>query len=235
MSIQNREIAYETMCQLLNKNYPEKKLTSQIQVHFIFIIKNASSRCQSLLTHQKIGLESAEMSSSMTLPADMQTQFVTPPAFTTDSKILAQWNHLQSAMMSFYNGCLEKGISHDDASLALPDAHAHMFRRQVSLNFRGMQEFLDESMCHKTYWELKEIAFQIYAHMKLEFPTLAKRLGAKCWENRNLYCDEPYDSYITCKCSHSRPHKSSLIDFFQRESCKASTDCRQKESYYHLT
>ncbi len=231
MSIQNREIAYDVMSQTLKKSGFGNQPKSLTQVHFVFVINNISSYCQSILTQQKVGLESGELLSNLTTSADLKHSFITPPSFKKDNRILTRWKELQASLISFYNDCIAKGISHDDARLALPEAVVS--KRQISLGFRNMQEFLDESLCHKSYWELKEVAAQIFQYMKFEFPTLAKKLGAKCWENRKLYCDEPYDLYKNCRCSRSRPHKSVLNDLFARESYKAQNNTLQTISFPH--
>lgn len=212
-NIKERKIDYQSMRSCLKKTMPDAQFVAHSQVYFVFVLNNISTYFLNRLTRQRLGLECDEEICPSPAFMELDKPFLTPPDFKKDRSILSQWNRIQNAIISFYQECLQKGIRDEDARLVVPEAAVS--RKQVSLSYRMMQHFLDQSMCHEEYWEANVIAWQIYQIITVEFPTLAEKLGIKCWENRNLYCDQSLKSYSTCRYSDSRPHKSNLTDFFE--------------------
>lgn len=185
------------------------------QVAFVFVVDNVSRACTAQFNRHHIGIEREEMSQRYVDFNKGIKAFVTPPSIQENPKILEKWNNLQSDMVGFYNDCLAEGIKKEDARFALP--MATVSREQFSMGFQAMQQFLDVRMCERAQWEIRDMAWQIYRLMKKEFPHLAERLGIKCWENRNLYCDEDYKAYKACMWSRSRPHKDDLAQLWKKE------------------
>ena len=184
-------------------HYPPLK-----QAQFIFSVDNISQLSTSYINRQQI--DSHKNGTSINhLDFESEQQIaVTPPSFQDNPELLEKWSHLQAEIITFYNYCSEQGIDADDAGFALPQGLR--CREQIYMSFQAMQRFLDQKMCEKNRWEINRLSWQIFQIMKKEFPTLAKRLGIKCWENRNLFCDEPHHIYNSCKWKKSRPHRDDL-------------------------
>ncbi len=185
------------------------------QVVFVFVVDNISRACTAQFNRHHIGVEREEMSQRYVEFNQGIKAFVTPPSIQENPQILQKWQKLQKETVQFYDECLAEGIQKEDARFALP--MATLSREQFAMGFQAMQQFLDVRMCERAQWEIREMAKQIYKIMKHEFPHLAERLGIKCWENRNLYCDEDYKAYQACLWSKSRPHKQDLADLWQNE------------------
>jgi len=205
--IQSGEISRDTMVGHAARNLGNNPLPLK-QAQFIFAVDNISQLCISYFNRPLSESNNNSISHDyLDLKSRSQTAVI-PPSFQASPELLAKWAHLQSEIVTFYNYCREQGIDANDAGFALP--RGLRCREQISMSFQALQRFLDQKMCQKTQWEINGLSWQIYQIMKEEFPTLAKRLGIKCWENRNLFCDESQQIYKSCKWHKSRPHKDDL-------------------------
>jgi hypothetical protein len=136
------------------------------------------------------------------------SRYVLPPTYRRQPDIMAGWVKLQAEIDAFQSLCRDCNISPAEAGVALPLATS--LRSQFIVEFKGLQSFIDDAMCEKSQWEIREMGRQIVEIMQAEFPILAERLGAKCSENRNLCCEEPYDDYVACRWYAIRPHRKDL-------------------------
>ena len=182
------------------------------QVQFIFLVNNLSTTSATRFNRHHIGINNDDVFQHY-LNIDLENQiFVTPPDYSNHKAVLEKWHQLQQDILNFYQYCVHQGIQADDARYALP--MGTISKEQFSMGFQGLQQFLDIHLCEMTHWELREMAWQIFHIMKKEFPNLASRLGIKCWENRNLYCNEDHGSYSSCKWCQARPHKNDLTEMW---------------------
>jgi len=184
------------------------------QVHFIFVVDHISRACTAQFNRHHIGVEREEMSQRYVNFNKGIGAFVTPPSYQAHPEVLERWQDLQKEILDFYDLCTRLGIKQEDARFALP--MGTVSREQFAIGFQAMQQFLDVRMCERAQWEIRDLAWQMFGIMKKEFPTLSKRLGIKCWENRNLYCDEDYQAYKDCSWSRSRPHKDDLAKIWKK-------------------
>lgn len=206
--IQEKGISREEMEQQLPKGLIKTLPPELRQAHFVFMVDNIS-RISALSLHRfSIETDKPGLICTDQFRHSGDHLAVTPPSFQKHRDLQKKWSVLQSEMIAFYKACCEKGIDPEDAGFALP--RGLLCREQISMSFQVMQQFLDIKMCEHTHWEIRNASRQIYRWMKREFPTLARRLGIKCWENRNLFCDEPYDLYKSCRLHSTRPHKRHL-------------------------
>ncbi|MDX2470939.1 MAG: FAD-dependent thymidylate synthase [SAR324 cluster bacterium] len=197
------------------------------QVNFVFVVDNVSRACTAQFNRHHIGIEREEMSQRYVDFNKGINAVITPPSIQENPVILEKWTKLQGEMVGFYNDCLAEGIKKEDARFALP--MGTVSREQFSMGFQAMQQFLDVRMCERAQWEIRDMAWQIYKIMKVEFPNLAERLGIKCWENRNIYCDEDYKAYKACMWSRSRPHKDDLTQLWKKEKKELRDEAKSKD------
>jgi len=207
-------IKRETMLDFVAEKLGTGHTSPLRQVNFVFVVDGLSRACTAQFNRHHIGVEREEMSQRYVNFHKGIGAFVTPPSFKEHPQVLERWETLQEDILSFYDLCTTAGIKQEDARFALP--MGTVSREQFSMGFQAMQQFLDVRMCERAQWEIREMAWQIYKLMKDEFPSLAKRLGIKCWENRNLYCDEDYNAYKECSWSRSRPHKDDLSKIWKQ-------------------
>ena len=206
--IRSGEISPETMDSFVKDKLGTGHTSPLRQIQFVFVVDNISRACTAQFNRHHIGIEREEMSQRYVNFNKGIQAFVTPPALRKDSAVMDQWQDLQNRNIEFYNFCLSRGIKQEDARFALP--MGTVSREQFAMGFQAMQQFLDVRLCERAQWEIREMAWQIYRIMRKEFPTLANRLGIKCWENRGMFCDEDYKNYQNCKWSKTRPHRNDL-------------------------
>ena len=213
--IRSGDISKEKMNQFVMEKLGTGHTSPLRQVQFVFVVDNISRACTAQFNRHHIGIEREEMSQRYVNFNKGIQAFVTPPSFEDNPEIMEGWVKLQEEIIDFYNQCTTAGIKQEDARFALP--MGTVSREQFAIGFQAMQQFLDVRMCERAQWEIRDMAWQMFKIMKKEFPVLAKRLGIKCFENRNLYCDEDHDAYLACKWSSSRPHKSDLNELWMSE------------------
>ncbi len=202
---------------LIQKEIERLNLSRKSQLstsHFVFVIKNISFSSISYLEKKKAGLESTIIASDLLLSADKHLSYCIPDDVLENDELNIKWQKLHRAMINLYKDCLMNGVEEKDAKLALSSGCTS--RRQLSFSFCELAEFLSSSMCHNAVEEIKSISWQIYDFMKEEFPTLAKRLGIKCWENKELFCNENRLVYQNCPYSKERPHQDSFSRVFHQ-------------------
>ena len=212
--IRNGEISQETMHEFVAEKLGTGHTSPLRQVQFVFVVDNVSRACTAQFNRHHIGIEREEMSQRYVNFNKGIHSFVTPPSMQKDPEVLERWQALQQEIVEFYNFCTQRGIKQEDARFALP--MGTISREQFSMGFQAMQQFLDVRLCERAQWEIRDMAWQIYKIMKKEFPSLAARLGIKCWENRGLCCDEDYKHYQACKWSKMRPHRNDLSDLWKQ-------------------
>lgn len=206
--IREGEISKRKMESFLSKQLGTGHTSPLRQTHFVFVVDNISRAATAQFNRHHIGIERAEMSQRNVNFNRGIKAFITPDSFRKEEGVMERWRKLRDEVMEFYNYCLEKGIRQEDARFALP--MATVSREQFSMGFQAMQNFLDVRLCERAQWEIKEMAWRIYKIMRKEFPSLSRRLGIKCWQNRYFHCDEDYKAYQGCRWSKSRPHKKDL-------------------------
>lgn len=212
--INSGAIARETMEDFVAEKLGTGHTSPLRQAQFVFVVDHISRACTAQFNRHHIGVEREEMSQRYVNFNKGIGAFVTPPAYLEDEEVLSRWDQLQKDIVGFYDFATGKGIKQEDARFALP--MGTVSREQFAMGFQAMQQFLDVRMCERAQWEIREMAWQMYKIMRKEFPTLGKRLGIKCWENRNLYCDEDYKAYQDCKWARSRPHKEDLREIWKQ-------------------
>ena len=178
------------------------------QAQFLFLVKNISIATYNKVVegHSKYVGPSNYLNRSMDLG---KLRIVVPPALMTSRKAKSKWLHLQREMIKFFHLCTSQGISLSEQGLSLP--MLSLPQELLTFDFQTFQDFLDNAMCEQSAWEIKTLAWELYEVMKSEFQILSQRLGIKCWENRQIVCNESQLAYNQCRFGKSvRPHKSSL-------------------------
>ena len=213
--IENGSISNDCMRRYLMEQRETINDNSPSQAQFLFVTNNVSCECL-----DELNFFSGKPSSSIhkrTISSDSidQIRCVMPPDFEKNLEIQNRWLALQAQTKEFYHYCLQQGINEDVASIILPSGRAT--RELLTIGYQPMQRLLDQYMCSNVYWELQEVSWQIFKLMGKKFPTLARRLGIKCWENRRLCCDETIEDYNNCKWGKSRPHQNDLLSIWEKK------------------
>jgi len=218
--IQGKSITREEMINYISDRREYDRFPVFKQAQFVFLVNNISRISALALKRHQVEKEKAETPRQGKRLKNREQISLTPPSIQDNPELLKKWTKLQDEMVTLYNSCLELGINKHDAEYVMPQGL--LCREQLSMSFQGMQQFLDVKLCEKTAWEIKEMSWQMYHLMKETFPSLADRLGIKCWENRSLFCDEPLEFFKTCVWQQKRPHKSHLNTLWNLDSFQAS-------------
>jgi len=207
--MKNGEIPRSTIQRALQESSDYESRRSLNRVAFVFVAHHLSraavAYCRQL---QIVPVEAAETGGLSSITDAEPVVLATPPAFRQAPELMKNWEKLQTDILEFRRLCARNGIDEDEARLTLPPTE--VISLQLAMSFQELQAFLDHALCERSQREIREMSRQIYELMKKEFPVLAKRLGNKCWENRNLYCEEPYEDYLRCRWHTTRPHKNDL-------------------------
>lgn len=90
--------------------------------------------------------------------------------------------HTFSALMGYINMQYEKlqklGIPNEDARYVLPNACNTAI--EVKMNFRTLIHFMNERLCTRAQWEIRQMALEMKKCIEAEYPELAVYLVPKC-------------------------------------------------------
>ena len=172
------------------------------QFQFMFICEHLSSGTAKDLARYQVIRQNLNSNRNDV----QQNQNELPFGLKNNRDLANRWKALQAELNQFYDDCKAHGVEANRAQDFLADDVVD--RLHLVFSFIELQQFLDQKMCDSAPWEINEMAWQIYEIMKREFPVQARRLGIKCWENRNLFCDESQETYRTCRWCEKRPHKT---------------------------
>ena len=112
--------------------------------------------------------------------------YVIPPSIQKDEDIL----HTYTALMGYINMQYEKlqkaGISNEDARMVLPNACETVI--EVKMNLRSLIHFMNERLCTRAQWEIRQLAREMKAQIEIKYPELAEYLVPKC----EIHKDRPF-------------------------------------------
>lgn len=221
--IQTGDISREAMWRLLARHGIALSQHIDNSVYFLFVIDDLSSAAMGSLNQSLAELGAFLIPNSVTKNLSEPTGMVTPPSIQKHPELMRRWNHISKELVEFYYQCEKEDVDDAERRLILPLGTS--IREQYSLTFQSIQALLDIYMCEAMDWELKQMAWEIYDSMKIEFPSLSNRLGVRCWENRNLFCDKEYDVYQACYWKDQRPHQTDFQAIIGENRPLTKADC----------
>lgn len=81
------------------------------------------------------------------------------------------------------------GISNEDARMILPNACETVI--EVKMNLRSLIHFMNERLCARAQWEIREMALLMKRCVEEQYPELAKYLVPKCEIHESMpFCTE---------------------------------------------
>ena len=99
------------------------------------------------------------------------------------------------------------GISNEDARYILPNACATCI--EVKMNFRTLIHFMNERLCTRAQWEIRQMALLMKKAIEEQYPELAKYLVPKCEIHEGMpFCTE----HSTCG---RHPRLKDIYDGYQ--------------------
>lgn len=114
-------------------------------------------------------------------------KFVIPPSIKKNTEVLQEYEELMTNINAFYYKAVHQhNIPNEDARYCLPNAcHTTL---EYKTNGRSLINFMNERLCKKAQWEIRQMAMKIRDEVKNVSPEFAKFLTPKC----ETYKDCPF-------------------------------------------
>lgn len=156
------------------------------------------------LTHQLVRHRMASYAQrSQRYCGEAGFEYVVPPSISSNSEAA----HTYEALMGYINMQYEKlqslGIANEDARFILPNACETAI--EVKMNLRSLIHFMNERLCSRAQWEIRQLAQEMKKCVKAQYPELAKYLVPKC---------EIHDPYPFCTEHKSCGRHPKLKDIY---------------------
>ena len=117
-------------------------------------------------------------------------KYITPPSIQkADEKTQWLYDEFMVYLQEFYTILQENGIPNEDARYILPNACETVI--EVKMNFRTLIHFMNERLCTRAQWEIRQMALLMKRCIEEQYPELAKYLVPKCEIYENMpFCTE---------------------------------------------
>lgn len=131
------------------------------------------------LTHQLVRHRLASYAQrSQRYCAENSFDYVTPPQIRRDEDAKRIYDGMMSTINTTYEKLQSLGIKNEDARMLLPNACCTAI--EVSMNFRQLMHFMNERLCTRAQWEIRELANLMKKCVVNVFPEAANYLVPKC-------------------------------------------------------
>lgn len=114
--------------------------------------------------------------------------YVTPNTILHNHQAKASYDRLMHQIESAYEELQRFRIPNEDARFVLPNACETTI--DVSCDFRNLCHFMNERLCKKAQWEIRELAQKMKECVVEVFPEAVSMLVPKCEMNNIHFCTE---------------------------------------------
>lgn len=108
-------------------------------------------------------------------------KYVIPPTINNNTEVAEEYNNLMNHINWFYKYAQSKGIPNEDSRFVLPNACETIL--DVSFDLRNLMHFMNERLCNKAQWEIRELAKKMRDCVLEVEPDLKPYLVPKCIVN----------------------------------------------------
>lgn len=108
------------------------------------------------------------------------------PNSIKNSGMLLRYENLMDTLAEWYQYFQENGIPNEDARYILPNACTTTI--EVKMNLRELIHFMNERLCTRAQWEIRELARNMKECVVKQCPELEKYLVPKC----EAHLDTPF-------------------------------------------
>ena len=115
-------------------------------------------------------------------------EVITPPKILNNHIAKAAYDRFMHSAQSIYNELQEAGIPNEDARFVLPNACSTVI--DMSIDFRNLIHFMNERLCKRAQWEIRQLAQEMKKRVVEVFPEAASMLVPKCEVHEIHYCPE---------------------------------------------
>lgn len=133
--------------------------------------------------------------------------YVTPASIKSNTAAFEEYTELMYAIKDIYRVLQELGVPNEDARYVLPNACETVI--EVKMNFRTLIHFMNERLCTRAQWEIRQMALLMKRCIEEQYPELAKYLVPKCEVHEGMpFCTE----HSTCG---RHPKLKDIYDGYQ--------------------
>lgn len=156
---------------------------------FHFHIEGISRAC----SHQLVRTRTASFAQrSQRFVSEDGFDYVTPPALLSDDDHTKAARELYDDTIKRIRECYEVmqtlGVKNEDARFILPNACCTTI--DMSIDFRNLCHFMNERLCSKAQWEIRELAQKMRRLVVEVFPEADNMLVPKCERFEMPFCTE---------------------------------------------
>ena len=141
---------------------------------------------------------------------------VVPPSYFSNIDIINSYINTLDVIRETYT-YIQKQLAkngrygeaaNEDARFILPNACCTIL--EVKMNLRELMHFMNERLCNRAQWEIRELALEMKKCVTAQYPELADYLVPKCEKNKALmYCPEH-------KCCGRHPKLKDIVEKIER-------------------
>ena len=153
---------------------------------FTFHIEDVSRA----LTHQLVRHRLASYAQrSQRYCGENNFDYVMPSTVEKNTQAKDIYQSLMGYINMQYKRLQDLGVPNEDARMVLPNACETVI--EVKMNFRTLIHFMNERLCTRAQWEIRQLALEMKKCIEKEYPELAKYLVPKCEIHRDMpFCTE---------------------------------------------
>lgn len=140
--------------------------------------------------------------------------YVIPPSVKKNEAALNDYVDMMSVLQEWYTKLQSYGIPNEDARFVLPNACETTL--EMTINFRSLMNFMNERLCTRAQWEIRELALKMKQAVVEQVPQFEKYLVPKCekYGKEFAFCPEARG----CK---KHPKLKDVYNAFLSETTKA--------------
>ena len=134
-------------------------------------------------------------------------EYVIPHTVEKDEETKHTFTSLMGYIDMLYKRLQDAGVPNEDARYILPNACTTCI--EVKMNFRTLIHFMNERLCARAQWEIRQMALLMKRCIEEQYPELAKYLVPKCEVHEGMpFCTE----HSTCG---RHPKLKDIYDGYQ--------------------
>ena len=129
--------------------------------------------------------------------------YIVPSSIQENKAIHLEYANLMNRINDLYEFMQKNGIPNEDARYILPNACETVI--EVKMNLRSLIHFMNERLCTRAQWEIRQLAREMKKAIEEQYPELAEYLVPKC---------EAHGKYAFCTEHKSCGRHATLKEIF---------------------
>lgn len=116
-------------------------------------------------------------------------EYITPSTIASIPEVEEKYHQMMKTIDDLYTDLQDYGLPNEDCRYVLPNACTTCI--EVKMNFRTLIHFMNERLCTRAQWEIRQMALLMKKAIEEQYPELTKYLVPKCEIHENApFCTE---------------------------------------------